>query len=88
MAGHSKWANIQHRKGRQDKLRSKLFSKLAKEITDAHETIPGNTPQERKMDYHNNAVGQKYASKSLSLDALKKLVLHSSEVIRFHSELK
>ena len=33
MAGHSKWANIQHRKGRQDKARSKLFSKLAKEIT-------------------------------------------------------
>ncbi len=33
MAGHSKWANIQHRKGRQDALRSKLFSKLAKEIT-------------------------------------------------------
>ena len=33
MAGHSKWANIQHRKGSQDKLRSKLFSKLAKEIT-------------------------------------------------------
>lgn len=27
MAGHSKWANIQHRKGRQDKLRAKLFSK-------------------------------------------------------------
>lgn len=33
MAGHSKWANIQHRKGRQDKARSKLFSKLSKEIT-------------------------------------------------------
>ncbi|MDE1130109.1 MAG: YebC/PmpR family DNA-binding transcriptional regulator [Ascidiaceihabitans sp.] len=33
MAGHSKWANIQHRKGRQDKLRAKLFSKMAKEIT-------------------------------------------------------
>ncbi|MGB3243077.1 MAG: YebC/PmpR family DNA-binding transcriptional regulator [Sulfitobacter sp.] len=33
MAGHSKWANIQHRKGRQDKLRSKQFSKLSKEIT-------------------------------------------------------
>jgi YebC/PmpR family DNA-binding regulatory protein len=33
MAGHSKWANIQHRKGRQDKMRSKLFSKLSKEIT-------------------------------------------------------
>jgi YebC/PmpR family DNA-binding regulatory protein len=33
MAGHSKWANIQHRKGRQDAARSKLFSKLSKEIT-------------------------------------------------------
>jgi YebC/PmpR family DNA-binding regulatory protein len=33
MAGHSKWANIQHRKNRQDAARSKLFSKLSKEIT-------------------------------------------------------
>lgn len=33
MAGHSKWANIQHRKGRQDAARSKRFSKLSKEIT-------------------------------------------------------
>ena len=33
MAGHSKWANIQHRKSRQDAARSKLFSKLSKEIT-------------------------------------------------------
>ena len=33
MAGHSKWANIQHRKGKQDAARSKMFSKLAKEIT-------------------------------------------------------
>lgn len=33
MAGHSKWANIQHRKGKQDAARSKLFSKMAKEIT-------------------------------------------------------
>ena len=33
MAGHSKWANIQHRKGRQDAKRSKLFSRFSKEIT-------------------------------------------------------
>ena len=33
MAGHSKWANIQHRKGRQDAVRARLFSKLSKEIT-------------------------------------------------------
>ena len=33
MAGHSKWANIQHRKGRQDEKRGAAFSKVAKEIT-------------------------------------------------------
>ena len=33
MAGHSKWANIQHRKGKQDAIRAKLFSRLSKEIT-------------------------------------------------------
>jgi YebC/PmpR family DNA-binding regulatory protein len=33
MAGHSKWANIQHRKGRQDEKRGKLFTRLIKEIT-------------------------------------------------------
>jgi YebC/PmpR family DNA-binding regulatory protein len=32
MAGHSKWANIKHRKGRQDAKRGKLFAKLAKAI--------------------------------------------------------
>ena len=33
MAGHSRFKNIMHRKGRQDAIRSKLFSKLAREIT-------------------------------------------------------
>ncbi len=33
MAGHSKWANIQHRKGRQDEKRGKVWTKLIKEIT-------------------------------------------------------
>jgi YebC/PmpR family DNA-binding regulatory protein len=33
MAGHSKWKNIQHRKGAQDAKRGKIFTKLAKEIT-------------------------------------------------------
>lgn len=32
MAGHSKWANIQHRKGRQDEKRGKVWTKLIKEI--------------------------------------------------------
>ena len=33
MAGHSKWANIQHRKGAQDAKRGKLFTKLIREVT-------------------------------------------------------
>jgi YebC/PmpR family DNA-binding regulatory protein len=33
MAGHSKWANIQHRKNRQDEKRGKVFTRIVKEIT-------------------------------------------------------
>jgi YebC/PmpR family DNA-binding regulatory protein len=33
MAGHSKWANIQHRKGKQDAVRGRIFTKLIREIT-------------------------------------------------------
>ncbi len=33
MAGHSKWANIRHRKGAQDAKRGKVFTKLIKEVT-------------------------------------------------------
>ena len=41
MAGHSQFKNIMHRKGKQDKVRSKLFSKLAREITvAAKEGVP------------------------------------------------
>ena len=38
MAGHSKWANIKHRKGRQDAKRGKLFAKLTKSIESAART--------------------------------------------------
>ncbi len=42
MAGHSKWANIQHRKGAQDKKRGKLFTKLIREITISARTGGGD----------------------------------------------
>ncbi|MGH8497079.1 MAG: YebC/PmpR family DNA-binding transcriptional regulator [Gammaproteobacteria bacterium] len=42
MAGHSKWANIQHRKGAQDKRRGKLFTKLIREITVAARVAGGD----------------------------------------------
>ena len=50
MAGHSKWANIQHRKGRQDEKRGAAFSKIAKEITVAAKAgggDPGFNPRLR-----------------------------------------
>jgi len=42
MAGHSKWANIQYRKGAQDKKRGKIFTKLIREITLAARTGGGD----------------------------------------------
>ncbi len=50
MAGHSKWANIQHRKGRQDVKRGKVFTRLIKEITVAARLgggDPGTNPRLR-----------------------------------------
>ena len=51
MAGHSKWANIQHRKGRQDARKGKLFSKLIRELTVAARSggvpDPGSNPRLR-----------------------------------------
>jgi YebC/PmpR family DNA-binding regulatory protein len=50
MAGHSKWANIQHRKGRQDAKRGKIFTRLIKEITVASRlggSDPGSNPRLR-----------------------------------------
>ncbi len=50
MAGHSKWANIQHRKSRQDAKRGRLFTRLAREITVAARmggTDPVNNAQLR-----------------------------------------
>jgi YebC/PmpR family DNA-binding regulatory protein len=43
MSGHSKWANIKHRKGRQDAKRGKLFGKLGKAIEVAARNGGGNT---------------------------------------------
>ena len=60
MAGHSKWANIQHRKGKQDAKRGKIFTRLIKEITVAARMgggDPGANPRLRlAMDkaYANN----------------------------------
>ena len=45
MAGHSKWANIKHRKGRQDAKRGKIFSRLIRELTVAAK-LGGEAPED------------------------------------------
>ena len=42
MAGHSKWANIQHRKGRQDEKRGKIWTRIVREITVAARAAGGD----------------------------------------------
>ncbi|WP_020483193.1 YebC/PmpR family DNA-binding transcriptional regulator [Methylomonas sp. MK1] len=44
MAGHSKWANIKHRKGAQDAKRGKIFTKMIREITVAAKGSGGGDP--------------------------------------------
>ena len=49
MAGHSKWANIQHRKGRQDAKRGKIFTRLIKEITVAAKMGGGDSAMNPRL---------------------------------------
>jgi YebC/PmpR family DNA-binding regulatory protein len=70
MAGHSKWANIQHRKGAQDARRGKLFTKLIREITVSARTgggDPGNNPRLR-------AVIDKALTANMSKDTIERAV--------------
>lgn len=71
MAGHSKWANIQHRKGRQDAARSKLFAKLAREVTVAAklgDPDPENNPRLRLAvrDAKSNSVPKDVIERAIS----------------------
>ena len=49
MSGHSKWANIKHRKGKQDALRGKIFTKLGKEIAIAAKDGGADPSTNRKL---------------------------------------
>jgi len=49
MAGHSHWAGIKHKKGRQDKLRSKIFSKISREITVAAKLGSKNPDENHRL---------------------------------------
>lgn len=70
MAGHSKWANIQHRKGAQDKKRAKVFTKLIRDITTAAK-IGGKNPE---MNPRLRLAISKATTANLPKDSLEKAI--------------
>ena len=74
MAGHSKWANIQHRKGRQDKKRGKLFTKLIREITVAARSGGADQDSNPKL----RAAVEKAKSQSMPKDNIERAIAKGS----------
>lgn len=69
-------------------LLAKTFdAAFAKRITDSHETLDGNTENERLMDYHNNAVARQFVAEGIKEEQIRQLVLESSRVIRSPEEV-
>jgi len=62
---------------------AQLFGpEFAKRVTDSHETLGGNTPNERLMDFHNNAVARLLVADGVEIEALEGIILTDSRVIR------
>ena len=72
MAGHSKFKNIQHRKGRQDKIRSKMFSKLSRDITLAAKTGVPDPKDNARLRLAVNAAKAESMPKDVIDRAIKK----------------
>ena len=77
MAGHSKFKNIMHRKGAQDKKRAKLFSRLIREISVATK-LAGNDPESnpRLRTAINNAL-----SANMSKDNIDRAVKKTPQIL-------
>ena len=68
MAGHSKWANIQHRKGRQDEKRGKLWTRVIREIIVAARHGGGDTKENPRL----RLAVEKAKAVNMPLDTVKK----------------
>jgi YebC/PmpR family DNA-binding regulatory protein len=71
MAGHSKWANIKHRKGIQDAKRGKVFTKLIRELTVAARTGGGGDP---KQNPRLRAVMDKALAVNMTKDTIQRAI--------------
>ncbi len=63
-------------------------AEFAQEVTDAQEAKPGNTPRERAMDIHNNAVGRRLAADGTRLAELSEIVDVGSRVVRHPDQVE
>ena len=72
MAGHSKWANIQHRKNRQDEKRGKAFTRLIKEITVAAKMGGGDPAVNPRLRLAMDKAGDANMTKDKVMDAIKR----------------
>lgn len=70
MAGHSKWKNIQHRKGKQDQLRGKLFTKISREIFVAARQGGGNPETNGRL----RTAIQKARAANMPLDNIERTI--------------
>lgn len=74
MAGHSKWANIQHRKGKQDAKRGKLFTKLIREITVAARLGGGDASANPRL----RAAIESALANNMTKDTIERAVMRGS----------
>jgi YebC/PmpR family DNA-binding regulatory protein len=74
MAGHSKWANIQHRKGAQDAKRGKLFTKLIREITVSARTGGGDAASNPRL----RAAIDKALASNMTRDTVERAIKRGS----------
>ncbi len=76
MAGHSKWANIQHRKGAQDAKRGKIFTKLIREITVAARTGDPDTSSNPRL----RLAVDKALGKNMTRDTIERAIKRGAGV--------
>ena len=74
MAGHSKWANIKHRKAGQDAKRGKIFTKIIRELTVAAKLGGGNIADNPRL----RAVVDKALSANMTRDTIERAILRGS----------
>lgn len=72
MAGHSKWANIKHRKGRQDAKKGKIWSKISKQIMAAAKNGGGDPDANLNLRYAIDEAKQANMPKDTIANAIKK----------------